>query len=95
MSKVEFKKKSFPLGTIRNYGSYGSYIKKEDGWKRVKQGPSSFRKSLNYLIIRKFLLTKEYDETFLNKNGVKTLRSILKSKDLHEEFILWLGENNG
>ncbi len=82
--------------TIQDYGKYGKYQKQENGkWKRLKSGYPQFRKTLNYKLMKMFLLVKGENESFLNKHGVKTLRSLIKSKSLSKEYEIWLEENNG
>lgn len=44
--KITFRgRKAFPNGTIRDYGKYGQYEKKEGKWIRLKKGYPAFRKT--------------------------------------------------
>ncbi len=89
-------KKPKILGTnsIRDYGKYGEYRKEEDGcWKRLRKG-SSFRKTINYKRMKIFLLEKGLNESFLNRSGVITLRSIIKSRRFVKEYREWSKEKN-
>ena len=44
--KITFRgRKAFPNGTIRDYGKYGQYEKKEGKWIRLKKGYPTFRKT--------------------------------------------------
>jgi hypothetical protein len=92
--KVSFRKSnSLPSGTKQNYGKYGIYEKQEDGkWKRLKKGYPAFRKTLDYKLMKSFLLEQGECESFLDNNGIKTLRSMIKSKDIEEEYSNWLEE---
>lgn len=96
-NKVTFKKtKAVEIGTIKDYGKYGKYKKQENGdWKRLKKGYPPFRKTLNYKLMKSFLCEQGECESFLDKNGIKTLRSMIKSKRLEKQYEKWLGEKNG
>ena len=77
---------------IRDYGKYGKYEKREDGvWRRLRKG-SSFRRTINYKKMKLFLLEKGFNESFLNKGGVITLRSIIKAGRLVREYRKWSEE---
>jgi len=92
--KLLIKRPILETDTVRDYGKYGRYKKGEDGaWRRMKKG-SSFRKTINYRRMKMFLLEKGFNESFLNKSGVITLRSIIKSKRLTKEYRKWSEENN-
>lgn len=95
MTDLKFKKERiFPVGTIKEYGRYGSYIKKEDGrWKRMKNGGPSFRKTINHKKMSEFLLEKGAARSFLETHGVKTLRSMIKSKGWVKEYRYWNEES--
>ena len=93
MNKLLIKKSgALEANSIRDYGKYGKYKKGEDGaWRRLKKG-SSFRKTINYKRMKIFLLEKGFNESFLNKSGVITLRSLIKSKRLVKEYREWSEE---
>lgn len=94
--KVTFKKsKAVSIGTQRDYGKYGTYEKQEDGnWKRLKKGYPAFRKTLDYQLMKSFLVHKGKCESFLEKSGIKTLRSMIKSKGMEDEYKTWLEEQH-
>lgn len=84
--EITFKgRKSFPDGTVRDYGKYGKYRKVGKQWIRLKKGYPIFRKTLNYEKMKTFLITKGYSEEYFKIRGVKTLRSLIKSK-FQEEY---------
>ena len=94
---VSFRKsKAVETGTTRDYGKYGTYKKQSDGtWKRQKQGYPAFRKTLDYKLMKSFLIEKGLCESFLDRSGIKTLRSMIKSKGIEEDYNMWLEEHNG
>ena len=96
-NKATFKKtKAVPENTIKDYGKYGQYQKQKDGkWKRLKKGYPAFRKTLDYKLMKSFLCKQGECENFLDKHGVKTLRSMIKSKGMEDQYKKWLEENNG
>lgn len=90
MNKIVFKgRKQLPNHTRRDYGSYGSYVKIDGKWKRLRKGQPSFRKTINHKLMSLFLKEKGLEDCFLQKSNVRTLRSIIKSKNLSKEYMLW------
>ncbi len=87
-TKITFRgRKSFPDGTIRDYGKYGRYQKKGKEWVRLKNGYPTFRKTMEYNKIKAFLKALGYKESFFTNRGVKDLRNYIDSQiGLKEEY---------
>ena len=87
-TQITFRgRKSFPDGTIRDYGKYGRYQKKGKEWVRLKSGYPEFRKTIEYHKMKAFLKVIGYNERFFSTHGVKDLRSLINSRtDLKEDY---------
>ena len=92
--KLKFRKGSYELGAIRDYGVYGKYEKTEEGWKRLRKGYPSFRRTYLFNKIKEFLLLKGENKTMIESNNAKGLKEYMKDNDLLEEFKGW-EKNNG
>ncbi len=87
-TQITFRgRKSFPEGTIRDYGKYGRYQKKDKKWVRLKSGYPTFRKTIEYNKMKAFLKAIGYNQKFFSTRGVKDLRALINSRtDLKEEY---------
>ena len=92
--KIAFRgRTAFPEGTIRNYGKYGRYRKVGKKWIRLKNGYPTFRKTLDFHKMKRFLLMKNYKERFFKDKGVKALRELIKSQ-YQKEYDNYVGGTN-